>query len=100
MTPFKVFVSHVWRKHHRYYLGLLRLLDDANRFRFEDLSIPKLRPFDGADYPAVRAEIYSVLRKADVVLTINTPAITRSKAVRDELEEAEKNNIPIIAISL
>ena len=100
MPPFKVFVSHVWRRHHEYYWGLIRLLDDASRFSFVDLSVPKIRPFDGTDWSDVQDEILVLLRSADVVLTINTPAITRSKAVREELTEAENCGIPIIAISL
>jgi len=99
MPPFKVFVSHVWRRHHEYYWGLIRLLDDASRFSFVDLSVPKIRPFDGTDWSDVQDEILVLLRSADVVLTINTPAITRSKAVREELTEAEKCGIPIIAIA-
>jgi hypothetical protein len=94
---YRIFVSHVWRAHHDYYWGLIRLLDRAKRFTFVDLSIPKIRPFDG-DYGTVRDEVLRVLSTADVVLTINTPVITNSPAVQDELREAERLGIPIIAV--
>jgi hypothetical protein len=93
----KIFVSHVWNAQHKYYWDLIRLLDQASRFSFVDLSVPKLRPFDG-DYDAVRNEILTVLRQADVILVINTPVITKSHPVKDELREAEEHGIPIIAI--
>ena len=93
----KIFVSHVWNGQHKYYWDLISLLDQARRFSFVDLSVPKLRPFDG-DYKVVRNDILRVLRQADVVLVINTPIITNSEPVKDELREAEEHNIPIIAI--
>jgi hypothetical protein len=52
----RIFVSHVWRSHHEYYWGLVRLLDQANHFKFVDLSVPKLRPFDG-EYAEARDDI-------------------------------------------
>ena len=94
---YRVFVSHVWRAQHEYYWGLIRLLANAKRFRFVDLSIPKLRPLEGA-YIDAKDEILSGLRSADVVLVINTPVLTRSAAVQDELAEAKRCGIPIIAI--
>ena len=94
---YRIFVSHVWRAHHEYYWGLIRLLDQAKRFKFEDLSVPKLRPFNG-DYADVRGDILHILRDADVVVTINTPVVTNSLAVQDELTEAERLGIPIVAV--
>jgi hypothetical protein len=96
-VAYRIFVSHVWRAHHAYYWGLIRLLDQANRFKFEDLSVPKLRPFNG-DYADVRGDILKILRDADVVLTINTHVVTNSLAVQDELTEAERLGIPIVAV--
>jgi hypothetical protein len=93
----KIFESHVWNGQHRFYWDLISLLDQARRFSFVDLSVPRLRPFDG-DYTAVRNEILGVLRQADVVLVINMPIITNSEPVKDELREAEEHGIPIIAI--
>jgi sugar phosphate isomerase/epimerase len=97
-VAYRIFVSHVWRAQHEYYWGLIRLLAGAKRFKFVDLSVPKLRPFDG-DYSLVRDEILGLLRTADVVLIINTPVITNSAPVQDELREAERLGIPIIAIA-
>jgi hypothetical protein len=96
-VAYRIFVSHVWRAHHEYYWGLIRLLDQAKHFKFVDLSIPKLRPFEG-DYAEAREDILRLLREADVVLTINTPVITNSLAVQDELTEAERLHIPIVAV--
>ena len=90
---YRVFVSHVWRAQHEYYWGLIRLLANAKRFRFVDLSIPKLRPLEG-EYIDAKDEILSGLRSADVVLVINTPVLTRSAAVQDELAEAKRCGIP------
>jgi hypothetical protein len=96
-VAYRIFVSHVWRAHHEYYWGLIRLLDQAKRFKFEDLSVPKLRRFDGS-FSEVREDILRILGNADVVLTINTPVITNSLAVQDELTEAERRGIPIVAV--
>jgi hypothetical protein len=96
-VAYKIFVSHVWRVHDQYYWGLIRLLDQTKRFDFVDLSVPKLRPFEG-DYATVREDIMRLVRAADVVLTINTPVITNSEAVQDELTEAERLHIPIVAV--
>ena len=95
---YKIFISHVWRAQNIYYLGLLRLLADAKRFDFHDLSVPKFRPLDG-NYAAVRDDIFRALRSADVVLVINTPVITNSEPVQDELSEAERLGLPIVAVS-
>ncbi len=95
---YRIFISHVWRVQNTYYWGLIRLLGAAKRFSFVDLSIPKFRPLDGS-YLDVRDDIRRALRTADVVLTINTPVITNSDSVQDELTEAEKLGLPIIAIS-
>jgi hypothetical protein len=98
VMAFKIFVSHVWRAQHDYYWGLLRLLDRARRFEFIDLSVPKLRPLDGT-YDGARSDILKFLRTADAVLTINEWKLSKSQAVQDELAEAEKCGIPIIAVS-
>jgi hypothetical protein len=95
---YRIFISHVWRAHHNHYWGLIRLLGRAKRFRFVDLSVPKLRPFEG-DYEDVRDDIVQILKKADVVLVIDTPVVVNSPAVQDELKEAKNNGIPIIAIA-
>jgi hypothetical protein len=95
---YKIFISHVWRAQNLHYLGLIRLLADARYFNFHDLSIPKFRPLDG-DYLAVRDDIFRALESADVVLVINTPVITNSDAVQDELKEAERLGLPIISVS-
>lgn len=95
---YKIFISHVWRAQNLYYLGLIRLLADAKRFDFHDLSIPKFRPLEGG-YDEVREDVLRALRTADVVLVINTPVITNSPPVQDELAEAERLGIPIIVVS-
>jgi hypothetical protein len=63
----------------------------------------------GTTVPAVRQKLHLSscadfrdqlsLRAADVVLVINTPVITNSEPVQDELMEAERLGIPVIAIS-
>ena len=93
-VAYRIFVSHVWRSHHEYYRGLVRLLDQAKHFKFVDLSVPKLRPFDAE----ARDDILRLLSGADVVVTINTPVIGKSPAVQDELTEAERLHIPIVAV--
>jgi hypothetical protein len=98
VVAYRIFVSHVWKSQHELYWGLMKLLAGAKRFRVSDLSVPKIRPFDG-EYQDARAEILAALLTADVVLVINTSAIDQSAAVKDELREASENRIPIIAIS-
>ncbi len=95
---YQIFISHVWRRQNDYYQGLIRLLDQAQRFGFKDLSVPRIRYLDGEAEP-VKEQILAVLRTADVVLVVNTPVVSRSSYVQEELNEAEKYGIPIIAIN-
>ena len=45
VMAYRIFISHVWRAQNTYYWGLIRLLAQAKRFSFVDLSVPKFRPF-------------------------------------------------------
>jgi hypothetical protein len=95
---YNIFISHVWDAQNDFYHGLIRLLVNAQRFGFRDLSVPKIRYLDG-EQEAVKERILSVLRTADVVLVVNTSAVSKSDFVKSELSEAEKCGIPIIAIN-
>ncbi len=49
----------------------------------------KLRPFDG-EYEEIKGDMMRLLATADVVLTVNTAAVSNSRPVQDELAEATR----------
>jgi hypothetical protein len=99
VMPYKIFISSGGRTHHRDYWGLIRLLDRAKGLRFRDLSVRRTRPRDGDNHSLVMQDILKVLATADALLVIDTPVIINSRAVKVELAEAQRLNIPIIAVN-
>jgi hypothetical protein len=96
---YKIFISTGGRTHHKDYWGLIRLLDRAKRFRFHDLSVPRIRTLDGDHHSLVMQDILKGLATADALLVIDTPVIINSRAVKVELAEAQRLNVPIIAVN-
>jgi len=95
---YRVFISHTWKQQTEYYYGLERLLRTARRFDLRNLSVPRQRRFDG-DYDAAKPLVYEALGSAHVVLVVSTPSVTRSSAVRDELDFARTHRIPIVVVA-
>jgi hypothetical protein len=96
---YKIFISSGGRTHHKDYWGLIRLLDRAKRFRFRDLSVPRIRTLDGDRHSLVMQDVLKRLGTADALLVIDTPVIINSRAVKVQLAEAQRLNIPIIAVN-
>jgi hypothetical protein len=97
-VTYRVFISHAWNQQSDYYYGLVELLRKAPRLDPRNLSVPRQRRFDG-DYEEAKAKIYAALELANVVLVVDTAAVTRSKAVLDELAQARLLGIPIVVVS-
>lgn len=93
---YRVFISHVWDLHSSHFLGLIRLLNNARHFDFRDIGVPRWHQIDGE---APMQQVLATLRTSDVVIAINTPALGNRPNVLRELEEAEKLDIPIIAVT-
>jgi hypothetical protein len=72
------------------------LLDNARHFNFQDIGVPRWHQIDGE---APMQQVLATLRTSDVVIVINTPALANRPNVLAELEEAERLDIPIIAVT-
>lgn len=92
---YNVFVCHVWKYHDPYYEGLVKLL--RREFFIRDLSVPEYRSIAGSEEKVWR-QIRMAIRDSDVVLVIDTPAITHSTYACRELDFAKRSNKPIIAL--
>jgi hypothetical protein len=95
---YKIFISSGGRTHHKDYWGLIRLLGRA-KSRVRELSVPRIRTLDGDQHSSVIQDILKGLATADALLVIDTPVIMNNRAVKVELAEAQRLNIPIIAVN-
>jgi hypothetical protein len=95
---YNIFISHTWRASNAYYRGLIRLLDEADKFDIVALSVPNLHRLE-SDTVRCRGWVLKALKAADAVLVVDTPMDINSPLVQSELRVAERHKIPIVAIN-
>ena len=94
LRTYRVFISHAW-DYSWEYLRVVRFLDEAPNFRWENLSVPEHDPLsmDNLDY-----ELRNQMRSADVLIIIAGMYVNHSESIDFEMSFARRIGRPIIAL--
>jgi hypothetical protein len=92
---YRVFISHAWHRG-EHYERVVRWLDEAPNFRWENLSVPEADPIHSEadlDY-----ELRNQMRNADVFLILAGMYVAHSEVIAFELRFARRIGKPILAV--
>lgn len=94
LRTYRVFISHAW-DYGADYDRVVRFLDEAPNFRWENLSVPAHDPLPNHN---LEYELRNQMRPADVFIIIAGMYVNHSESIDFELSFARRIGRPIIAI--
>lgn len=94
LRTYRVFISHAWRYSSDYF-RVVRFLDDAPHFQWENLSVPEHDPLSNRD---LEYELRNQMRPAEVFIIIGGMYVNHSDSIDFEISFARRIGCPIIAI--
>ena len=96
LRSYRIFISHAWG-YSADYLRVVRFLDEAPNFRWENLSVPEHDPLSmqNLDY-----ELRNQMRAADAFIIIAGMYVNHSNSIDFEMSFARRIGCPIIALEL
>jgi len=95
-NPIRIFVSHLFAEDPDY-LRVFEFLESVDRFFYLNCSKPENMPAGGGQ-EAVRDEIIAQIKEAEAVVILATHYSANEDLVRFQLDVAEANEKPILAI--
>src|SRR6185436_6293870 len=97
LRSYQVFISHAWN-YSRDYWRIVRFLNEALFFRWNNLSVPEHNPIFGDSDEDLKFELRNQMRPADVFLIIAGMYAAHSYWIDFELQFARRIGRPIIGI--
>ena len=94
LRTYRVFISHAWR-YSSDYSRVVRFLNEAPNFRWENLSVPEHDPLSNHD---LEYELRNQMRLAEVFIIIGGMYVNHSASIDFEFSFARRIGCPIIAI--
>lgn len=94
--PYRLFISHAWKYNDDYY-RLEEMLNGAQLFRWQNLSVPKHDPIADADRLA--QELRNQMRPAHAFLILAGMYVAHSDWIDFEISFARRIGRPIIGIA-
>ncbi|MEQ8205600.1 MAG: hypothetical protein RIA65_05440, partial [Woeseia sp.] len=95
-NPIRIFVSHLFQEDPDY-LRVFEFLESVDRFFYLNCSKPENMPAGGGQ-EAVRDELIAQIKEAEAVVILATHYSENEDLVRFQLDVAEANEKPILAI--
>lgn len=94
LRRYRVFISHSW-EYSADYLRVVRFLDEAPNFWWENLSVPEHDPLSTHN---LDSELRNQMRPADVFIIIAGMYVNHSESIDFEMNFARRIGRPIIAL--
>lgn len=89
MKTYRIFISHSW-SYQQQYKSLVRMLREANRFKFANYSVPPDDPIHNADDDEMlRQKIRNQMSLCHAILIIAGVYATHSRWINEEIDLAE-----------
>jgi hypothetical protein len=94
LRSYRIFISHAW-EYSADYFRVVRFLDEAPNFRWENLSVPEHDPLSMRN---LDFELRNQMRPADVFIIIAGMYVNHSDSIDFEMGFARRIGRPIIAL--
>jgi hypothetical protein len=94
LRTYRVFISHAWQ-YSADYFRVVRFLDEAPQFEWENLSVPEHEPLSNSN---LEKELRDQMRPADVFIIIAGMYVNHSDSIDFEMSFARRIGRPIIAL--
>jgi hypothetical protein len=94
LRSYRIFISHAW-EYSAEYLRVVRFLDEAPNFRWENLSVPEHDPLSMRN---LAYELRNQMRLADAFIIIAGMYVNHSDSIDFETSFARRIGRPIIAL--
>ena len=95
-NPIRIFVTHAFRESDDY-LRIFEFLESADRFFYVNVSKPENLPQSGG-LDAIKQELIEQIKESEAIIALSSVYSEKESLVRFELDVAEANQKPIIAI--
>ena len=95
-NPIRVFATHNFEESDDY-LRIFEFLESVDRFFYTNVSRPENIP-QGGDMEAIKQELIDQIKMSEAVIALSSLYSEKESLARFELEVAEANHKPIIAI--
>ena len=95
-NPIRVFVTHAFQESDDY-LRVFEFLESVDRFFYVNVSKPENVP-QGGGIEAIKQELIDQIKQSEAVIALSSVYSEKESLARFELEVAEANHKPIIAI--
>lgn len=97
LKEYRLFISHAWRYHDEYE-RIVKMLDNADRFRWKNYSVPKHDPADGNSTSTLKKELKDQMRFAEVIVALAGVYATHSDWIQFEMDQAKQWAKPILGV--
>ena len=94
-NPIRVFVTHAFEESDDY-LRVFEFLESADRFYYLNVGNPENRP--SGDISAIKDELIQQIKASEVMIILSDVFDKETDLVRNMMDVAEANNVPIVAI--
>ena len=94
LRRYRIFISHAW-EYSAEYFRVVRFLDEAPNFSWENLSVPEHDPLSMRN---LAYELRNQMRPADVFIIIAGMYVSHSDSIDFEMSFARRIGCPIIAL--
>ena len=97
LKTYDVFISHAWDYNDDYY-RLVRMLNEANNFKWRNYSVPEHDPADANSKTKLREALKRQMRPVNIVLVLSGMYVSHSEWIEFEIEFAQTLNKPMVGI--
>ena len=100
LKTYDLFLSHVWRREQNSeYYRLVKLLESASNFRWQNYSVPEHNPLETQTDEQLRSALRRQIAPVNCFLVIAGMYVNHRKWIQEELDIATRYKKPIVAIS-